>query len=307
MQTIDRYQLAKYVPRHGSTSFAEVSKASGLDEGLVKRFIQHVSSKHIFRQTGDNTVAHTPASRLFADSQGFTDEVSFALNEMTPASMHFLQALEKYPSKDNGATTEQIKTGFSIANNTSDPIYTELAKYPERVRRFGSAMRHMLSGTVYDIAHLLHGYDWGRLAQQGATVVDMGGGEGGISRALTGTFPGLKSVVQDLPKAVAGGKAALSAGEEKAVSFMVHDFFTPQTMQADVFFLRWIFHNWSDKYCVQILRNLVPGLRPGAKVVVYEYLLPEVSQPGDRFDYYRRYEISFVLLALSSLQMLILT
>ena len=273
--------------------------------------MQHASVKHIFRQTGNDTVTHTPASRALVGTQGFNDEVGFITNEMAFASAHSLQALEKYPSKDNGATTEQNKTGFSIANNTSDPIYTELAKDPERIRRFGSAMRHMTSGTVHDIAHLLSNYEWANLAQQGATVVDIGGGQGGISRALASAFPGLNCVVQDLSSAVTAGRVALPP-EEKGVTFMVHDFFSPQTLQPDVFFLRWILHNWSDKYCVQILRNLVPGLRSGAKVVVYEYLLPEVSRPGDPYDYYRRYAYSYDLFTFSiqykllSIQMLIL-
>lgn len=31
---------------------------------------------------------------------------------------------------------------------------------------------------------------------------------------------------------------------------------------ADVYFFRAIFHNWRHKYAVEILRNLMPALKP---------------------------------------------
>lgn len=55
---------------------------------------------------------------------------------------------------------------------------------------------------------------------------------------------------------------------------MAHDFFTPQPIKADMYFFRWIFHNWSDAYCVRILQALIPGLKPGAKVIVSEAVMP---------------------------------
>ena len=35
-----------------------------------------------------------------------------------------------------------------------------------------------------------------------------------------------------------------------------------------------ILHNWSDKYCVKILRNLIPALKQGAKVVINDHVIP---------------------------------
>ena len=53
------------------------------------------------------------------------------------------------------------------------------------------------------------------------------------------------------------------------------DFFQPQKESADIFFLRWIFHNWSNKYSLQILRNLIPAMKPGTKIIINDFLLPE--------------------------------
>ncbi|KAI0867285.1 hypothetical protein GGS24DRAFT_486087 [Hypoxylon argillaceum] len=59
---------------------------------------------------------------------------------------------------------------------------------------------------------------------------------------------------------------------------MAHDFLTEQPIVgADVYFFRWIFHNWSDKYSIKILRNHIPALKKGAKIVINDNILP---QPG---------------------------
>jgi hypothetical protein len=57
---------------------------------------------------------------------------------------------------------------------------------------------------------------------------------------------------------------------------MPHDFLKEQPVQnVDVWLFRWILHNWSDKYCSKILRNLIPALKPGARVILCDNVLPE--------------------------------
>ncbi|CAK4034850.1 2,4-dichlorophenol 6-monooxygenase [Lecanosticta acicola] len=48
-----------------------------------------------------------------------------------------------------------------------------------------------------------------------------------------------------------------------------------KTEDADIYFLRWIFHNWSTKYSVNIIRNQIPVMRPGTKIIVNDFMLPE--------------------------------
>ena len=57
---------------------------------------------------------------------------------------------------------------------------------------------------------------------------------------------------------------------------MEHDFMTEQPVKgADVYLIRWVLHNWSDKYCLRILRNLIPALKNGARIVIQDNCLPE--------------------------------
>lgn len=107
-------------------------------------------------------------------------------------------------------------------------------------------------------------------------VVDVGGSHGIVAIELARAFPGLQLVVQDLHEHIITDadvqKPTDIAGR---VRFMVHDFLTTQPVPAAVYFFRMIFHNWPDKYCVKILRALVPVLQPGARVVVNDAVIAE--------------------------------
>lgn len=97
-------------------------------------------------------------------------------------------------------------------------------------------------------------------------MVDVGGSRGTVAYALARAFPNPKFVVQDLPEIVS--KAQDQGGVETEVatrvSFMPHDFFTTQPVKnAEAYFLRLILHNYSDKYAVEILRQLMPAMKKG--------------------------------------------
>ena len=125
-------------------------------------------------------------------------------------------------------------------------------------------------------SHLLDAYPFSSLnSGQSALFVDVGGSHGPVSIALAQRFPFMRCIVQDLPETIAK-KPTVPPELQGRVEWMAHDFFTPQPVtNADVYYFRWVFHDWSDKYSVQILRNLIPALKPGSRVLVSEYCLPE--------------------------------
>jgi hypothetical protein len=98
--------------------------------------------------------------------------------------------------------------------------------------------------------------------------------------------PKLKIIVQDLPGVEGAFKDAIPAESElaKRITFQAHDFMKPQPVVADVFFMKSVFHDWADKYAVQILSNLVPVLRPGKdKVIIVDPILPPAyDKEGNR-------------------------
>ena len=150
-------------------------------------------------------------------------------------------------------------------------MYEELAKHPARMRRFTSAMSGVASSPSFAIEHLTQNYPWASLGS--ATVVDIGGADGHTSVHLVKSFPNLQCIVQDRMDVIKNVR--LSTSDQDAISLAAYDFLEPQYVKGDVYLLRWILHNWSDKYCIKILRNQICCLRPGAKILIMETILPE--------------------------------
>jgi len=157
-----------------------------------------------------------------------------------------------------------------LANNTEHPIFMELAKSPTRSRRFGSAMAAYANAKGMEPTYLLDSYDW----TAANLVVDVGGARGNVSNMLALHHPKLHLIVQDLPSVVEAPPS--DSGLENRVQFLPHNFFDQQPVKdADAYLLRLILHNWPDKYCIKILRALIPALKTNARVLVQDYCLPE--------------------------------
>jgi hypothetical protein len=289
LRFVYRHNVPQHVPLDGDISFHDLAEKTKLDPIRLRRYLQHSMMYRVFVNSRPGFVAHSAASRLLKTNPAALDTVGFLVEELAPAATKVIEAEAKWPN-----SAEPNETGFNIEFDTADSFYLEIAKAPERARRFGAAMRFMTSGSFYDISHLIRGYDWKTLDVPGSTVVDVGGGQGGVSQALAAATSNIRFVVQDLEGTVLEGQRILPQHLQNRISFQAHDFFKPQPVKhADVYFLRYILHNWADKYAVRILRNLITAMKAGSRVVIYEFLLPENCETEWSKKQWR-YESSFI-------------
>lgn len=146
------------------------------------------------------------------------------------------------------------------------------AAHPDLGERAALAMASFAKGSGHDTSSLVTGYDWAPLNARSATVVDVGGGNGHASIAVARRNPNMHFIVQDLP--VVLDQTKIPSDVSDRIDTAVHDFFEPQPVTADVYVLRQILHDWNDKYCLDILRALMPALKPGAKILCNDFLVP---------------------------------
>ena len=134
-------------------------------------------------------------------------------------------------------------------------------------------MQFLQSSPPLSLSFLVKDLEW-ETEGSPEIMVDIGGSHGSISIELLHTFPNLRSIVQDLQDTIP--TALVPEDLTDRLDFKIHNFFEEQPVKnADVYFLRSILHDWSDKYAIKILKNLVPALKKGAKVIVNEVCLPE--------------------------------
>jgi len=241
----------------------------------VRRFLRHAMTNRIFHEPTPGVVAHTAASRVLAEDQAMDSWVGFCVEDMWPAASQTLKAIELNPS-----AAEPTQTGFCISNGTTDkePMFATFGKDPMRAKRMGGAMVSLTGGEGYEVDYMLDNYDWTSINSTGGTFVDIGGSHGFVCADLANRYKNIKFVVQDLPKTVASAPK-LDDSIADRITFQAHDFHTEQPVKgADIYFYRWILHNHSDKYALNMLRQLIPALKKGSKVVINDHCLPEPGQ-----------------------------
>jgi hypothetical protein len=164
-----------------------------------------------------------------------------------------------------------------------------------RARRFGEAMKFMTTFGVSSAKHIHGGFDWDALGK--ATVVDVsmsliiwlcesmlidsqcGGSTGHVMVELASKHPDLTMIVQDFAALEPQFDATIPEKYKSRISFQAHDFFTPQPIKgADVYFFKHVLHDWPDASCVKILKNVVPAMKSGSRIILMEGVLAEVGQ-----------------------------
>ncbi|CAG8978096.1 hypothetical protein HYALB_00000768 [Hymenoscyphus albidus] len=247
-QKIDTYLLVNDLPQ---PSFQEYGPLKVLPDG---------SPPELEQARIDAVEASIELQQLL---QGPDSLLTPTINSTALTAIHEFKLATKVPLE-----------GFALANNTDLQFYNFLSQYPERAKRFGGVMS---SSSTAGLQALLDKFPWSSLPENGL-VVDLGGSQGHVSAFLAEAIPSLKFVVQDLPEVISDTESTYRVPEAVAnrLVSMEHDFFTLQPLKdVDVVVIRYIFHNWSDEYCIRILRNLIPGLKPGAKILIQDHLMPE--------------------------------
>ncbi|KAF3765145.1 hypothetical protein M406DRAFT_61886 [Cryphonectria parasitica EP155] len=277
LQVIYNYELAKLVPLDKPISLTDLQKLTPLDPVNLARVLRTAMTNHIFTEPSPNLIAHTAASRLLATDEELAAWVGFNVEDIFPASNGVLPALQTHPE-----ATSLTRAGYQFAFDTVDvePMFATFGRDAKRSRRMGQAMTSLTGGEGYEVAYFVDSCDLGDVDARGGTFVDVGGSHGVVCVSLARRWQGIKFIVQDLPKTVASAPDPVCEDAQVAgrVQFQAHDFFTPQDVAADVYYFRWIMHNYSTPYAVDILKNLVPVLKPGARIIINDHCLRDPGQ-----------------------------
>ncbi|KAK4124827.1 S-adenosyl-L-methionine-dependent methyltransferase [Parathielavia appendiculata] len=282
LTAINHYKIAQLVPIDSTITLAELQTKTTLDPINLARLLRMAMTNGIFREPSPGVIAHTAASRVLAEDEDMQAWVGFNGEDIFRASGHVVQALEAHPE-----ATSLTRAGFQFAFDTVDkePMFATFGKDPARARRMGRAMASLTGGEGYEPFYFVDvergGYDLSEIDAAGGTFVDIGGSHGFMCVDLAKRYKRMRFVVQDLPKTVDSAPKPISEDPQVAerIELLAHDFFTEQvTKDADVYFFRWIIHNYSTPYAVRILRNLIPALKPGARIVINDHCLREPGQ-----------------------------
>ena len=144
---------------------------------------------------------------------------------------------------------------------------------PAEAKRYRSAME----STVESFTAGARAYDFSRFD----TVVDVGGGLGGLLVAVLREHPGVRGVLLDLPRVVAAAPAVLAEHPEAdRIEVVAGDMFHDLPHGADAYVYSTVLRCFEDDACLEALRAWPAPLGPGGQVLAVEMVLPEGVPPS---------------------------
>lgn len=178
----------------------------------------------------------------------------------------------RYPWTD---LYETVRTGESAFDRVhGKEIFDYLAEHPEDAAVFDAAMSSISTSVT---ASIVEAYDFSRFG----TIVDVGGGRGGLLGAILSANPQLHGVLFDARTVVADADGELSGAEVMDRCKVISgDFFDAVPAGGDAYLLSNVIHDWDDDRAVEILRRCRAAMPDTACVLLAETVLPEGRQPS---------------------------
>jgi C-methyltransferase len=165
---------------------------------------------------------------------------------------------------------ESIKSGKAILPQVrGKEAFEYLRDEPELAKVINDAMTAL--SDVAAVA-IVAGYDFGLYR----TIVDVGGGQGGLLSEILSAAPNARGVLFDQPEVVAEASALLrQRGVEDRVHVEGGSFFDSVPSGGDAYVLKNVIHDWPDGQAVAILRNVRVAAGADATLLLVEMVLPE--------------------------------
>ncbi|KAK6345279.1 hypothetical protein TWF718_007203 [Orbilia javanica] len=276
LHVIHHFKIPQLVPETGDISYADLSKQTGVSSLKLRQVLRYAMTNRVFCEPRQGYVGHTALSLLLRNEESpESGWIGYNTQELCRTAGTLVPSLEKFPDSE-----EMKEAPWGLAFDGQE-FFEYMDKNPESAKRFGVSMSLWSSGDGLKVAPLVTGYDWGKLPE-GATVVDVGGATGFVSLEIAKAHPSLKFIVEDIAAlSLERGKENLAQNHPELVErfeFRHHDFFTEQPVKgAEAYLVRFVLHDWPDKYLRQILQNLVPALKNGTKVIVSDFVLPPMN------------------------------
>jgi hypothetical protein len=234
----------------GPRPVGDLAAENGAEPDVLHRILRALASDGVFAEVEPGVFANTEASELLR--RGGEGWKEFA--HMFGGVFH------------TAAGTLDPRTGeATFPREFGTDYWSWLAERPDERAIFDGAMAGEKAGTADRIAAL----DW----SPGETVVDVGGGNGALLRALLERNPELRGIVFDLPETV---RDEASFGDR--LEFVAGSFFE-RVPAGDAYILSGILHDWDDEAATRIVRTIRAAAPDHARLILNESVIAPGNDP----------------------------
>jgi O-methyltransferase len=248
---------------NGPWSVEDLAAAVSADKQALHRVLRLLASEGVFTEIEDGRFALTPMANALRS------DVPDSIRPM----VRFISGEASWRSWGN--LLHSVRTGTPAFDAVHGVGFFEyLQHHPEEQALFDELMTWYTRPASRGVANA---YDFSPFS----TVVDVGGGQGGLMLGLLETYPNLRGIVFDQPTVASAAREAIrGAGLEERCEAISGDFFADVPRGGDVYMLKSILHDWDDEQSRTILRVCRGAMPLGAPLLVIEMLIPPGNEPS---------------------------
>jgi len=239
---------------------SRLAAATSCRPELLERIMRLLASHRVFSETSPGEFVATPFSNALR---------SDAPSSLRPGLM-MVNAAWWAAVGDVGHSVRTGETAFTFRQ--SEPFFAYLKDHPADQATFDAGMAANSRASDQAIAAA---YDF-----SGAkSFVDVGGGRGGLVRAILERWPNVRGVLFDQPQVVA--QSVIPSEGPIAVRCDVRggDFFGEIPSGADVYVIKGVLHDFDDARCAAILASCRRAMTPQSKLLVVERTVLPDNRP----------------------------
>jgi len=247
----------------GERTVAELAAASQSDPESLYRLLRALATFGIVHETGPATFALTPLGlplRKSAPDSAWAGIVFWA--DLLADNWSYL--------------TDCIRTGgrsFEIMQERG--VTSRFMTDPEAGHVFRAVMG---TGPVQSYLPFARAFDFSSYR----VVADLGGGGGALIAAILEAHPGIRGMLVDREESVKGASARLATeGLASRCECITADLKETVPAGADVYMMQHVLHGYTDAEAAGILRNVRKVIPPDGRLLVIEFVLPDLFNAVD--------------------------
>jgi hypothetical protein len=252
----------------GPRDSAELTEELGANHEALLRFLRACTAIELVREVGSRRFELGPLGEF--------------LRPETPAG----SALSTVALGAAGPGMYRIGAFFADVVMTGQPaakaafvldFYDYYEANPTEGKHFGDMMALMTHGCAEG---LVEHYDFTKYAQ----ITDIGGSHGMLLSRILRAAPDARGAVYDLPEVLANAKTFLAdEGLSDRVTLIPGNFHKEIPAGADLYTIKTVLCDWNDEHVAGILRNIRAAMKPGAKLLIIDWMLPDEAGQADDF------------------------
>jgi O-methyltransferase domain/Dimerisation domain len=251
--------------KDGPRTAAELAAATKVHPQSLYRLLRALASVEIFSEADDGKFRITPIAECLLDKPGSQWAVAMMMGDE-----HF---------RAWGDLLYSVQTGKPAFDHVfGKPIFDYLSEHAEQARIFDAAMTGFHGP---ETQAMIDAYDYTGVN----TLIDIGGGNGTVLKAVLSKHPAMKGILYDLPGVIERAKKNLADLASRCQT-IPGSFFESAPPGGDAYQMRHIIHDWTDEQCHTILGHIRKVIPKHGKLLVIEMVIQpgNVAQPAKWLD-----------------------